>query len=213
MRIVMVRLAVLVLLLTGLAVPSTAQVFTGRIEFSAVDTTGAVLPGVTVEVTGPRTATQMTDDRGEARFLALPPGTYTVTATLQGFTEYRNENVVVVTGAGAPLRATLTVAGLAQQVEVTAEGSPIIDPKALTTSTNVTYDELQKVPSSRDPWVVLQTVPGVIVAESRFSKSRTAVRWASTLALSLGPSRPCNKVRSVATASSMPARCAQGPCV
>ena len=163
MRIPMVRLAALVLILTGLAVPSTAQVFTGRIEFSAVDSTGAVLPGVTVEVSGPRTATQMTDDRGEARFLGLPPGAYAVVATLQGFNEYRNENVVVVTGAAAPLRATLAVAGLAQQVEVTAEGSPLIDPKSMTTSTNVTYDELQKVPSSRDPWVVLQTVPGVIV--------------------------------------------------
>jgi hypothetical protein len=163
MRIATVRLAALVLLLTGLAASSSAQVFTGRIEFAAVDSTGAVLPGVTVEISGPRAASQMTDARGEARFLGLPPGNYAVVASLQGFSEYRNENVVVVTGAAAPLRATLSVAGLAQQVEVTAEASPVIDPKAMTTSTNVTLDELQKVPSSRDPWVVLQTVPGVIV--------------------------------------------------
>jgi hypothetical protein len=160
----MARLTALVVLLAGLtAAPSAAQVFTGRIEFTAIDSTGAVLPGVTVEVTGPRTVTQVTDARGEARFLSLPPGTYNVVARLQGFNDYENENVTVVTGATVPLRGTLAVGGLAQQVEVTAEGSPVIDPKSMTTSTNVTYDELQKVPSSRDPWVVLQTVPGVIV--------------------------------------------------
>ena len=47
-------------------------------------------------------------------------------------------------------------------VEVTAE-SPIIDTKKNTVATNVSLDELQNIPSSRDPWVVLQTVPGIIV--------------------------------------------------
>ena len=145
------------------AAPAAAQVFTGRIDLTAVDSTGAVLPGATVEVRGPQDAVQVTDARGEARFLALPPGTYTVAARLQGFSDYENKNVVVVAGGTAPLRATLAVGGVTQQVEVTAEGSPVIDPKKVVTSTNVTYDELQKVPSSRDPWVVLQTVPGVIV--------------------------------------------------
>jgi hypothetical protein len=145
------------------AAPAAAQVFTGRIDVTAVDSTGAVLPGATVEVRGPQDVDQVTDARGEARFLGLPPGTYSVAARLQGFSDYDNKNVVVVAGGSVPLRATLAVAGVTQQVEVTAEGSPVIDPKKTTTSTNVTYDELQKVPSSRDPWVVLQTVPGVIV--------------------------------------------------
>jgi hypothetical protein len=47
-------------------------------------------------------------------------------------------------------------------VDVTA-ATPTIDPKKLSTSTNVTVEQLQQIPSSRDPWVVLQTVPGVIV--------------------------------------------------
>ena len=164
MRTRMAGMAVVAVLLVGLvAAPSTAQVFTGRIDVTAVDSTGAVLPGVTVEIAGPRSETQVTDARGEARFLALPPGTYTVTGSLAGFDNYENRNVTVVTGAVVPLRATLAVGGVTQQVEVTAEGSPVIDPKRVATATNVTYDELQNVPSSRDPWVVLQTVPGVIV--------------------------------------------------
>ncbi|HSL20644.1 MAG TPA: carboxypeptidase regulatory-like domain-containing protein [Vicinamibacterales bacterium] len=156
-------LAGVCLALLGLATtPVSAQVFTGRIEVTATDQTGAVLPGVNVEVNGPARRSGVTDARGSAVFMSLPPGAYEVRASLAGFTDYTNPNVPVSAGVSVPLRATLAVSGLAQQVEVTAE-SPVIDPKKLTTSTNVTNEELQLVPSSRDPWVVLQTVPGVIV--------------------------------------------------
>src|SRR4029078_6754764 len=53
-------------------------------------------------------------------------------------------------------------AGVAAQVQVTSE-SPVVDTKKMGTSTNVSLEELQNIPSSRDPWVVLQTVPGIIV--------------------------------------------------
>jgi len=147
-----------------LALPAAAraQVFTGRIDVTAVDATGAILPGVTVALTGPQSQAAVTDALGEAHFLNLAPGTYVVTASLQGFTDYRNQNVPVVAGGAVPLRITLGVAGVAEQVMVMAE-SPVIDVKKQSTATNVTVDELQNIPSSRDPWVVLQTVPGIIV--------------------------------------------------
>src|SRR5205085_688148 len=90
------------------------------------------------------------------------PGTYTVSAKISGFSDYLNKNIVVGTGASVPLRIALSIAGVATQVTVTGE-SPVVDTKKTTTSTNVTVEELQNIPSSRDPWVVLQTVPGVIV--------------------------------------------------
>ena len=68
----------------------------------------------------------------------------------------------VGTGVAVPLMVALGVAGVAHQVDVVAE-TPVIEVKRQTTQTNVTLDELQNIPSSRDPWVVLQTVPGVIV--------------------------------------------------
>jgi hypothetical protein len=144
------------------AAPVSAQVFTGRIEVTATDSTGAVLPGVTVEVSGPQNRTETTDTKGSAVFLNLAPGNYAVKASLTGFSEYNSRSVPVGAGVTVPLKVVLGLSGVTQQVEVTAE-SPVIDPKRLTTSTNVTYEELQQVPSSRDPWVVLQTVPGVIV--------------------------------------------------
>ena len=144
------------------AVPAAAQVHTGRIDITVTDATGGVLPGVAVTIGGPQNATSTTDEKGEAHFLNLAPGTYSVSAKIDGFNEYVNRNVPVATGAGVPLKVSLTVGGVAAQVDVTGS-SPVINPKNTATTTNVTYDELQQVPSARDPWVVLQTVPSVVV--------------------------------------------------
>ena len=152
----------LVLMACAMAMPAAAQVSTGRIEMTVVDSTGAVLPGALVELTGPQAATFTTGGDGAARFLNLPPGVYTVKATLQGFGEYLNKNVPVVAGGNVQLKATLAVGGVQQQVEVTA-ATPVIDARRTGTSTTVTLEELQRIPSARDPWVVMQTVPGIIV--------------------------------------------------
>ena len=151
------------LLLLLSALPASAQtLFQGRIDVAVQDAQGSVVPGVTVEISGPTAATQVTDERGEAHFLNLPPGTYAVVSSLQGFQPYRNERVTVASGSGTPLRITMQVSGVAEAVQVVAS-EPIVDPARQTVTTNVSYEELQQIPSSRDPWVVLQTVPGVIV--------------------------------------------------
>ena len=159
------KLATLCLAATlALAFGSTAsaQVFTGRIDVTIEDSTGGRLPGVNVDVTGPVNQTQVSDSQGQAHFLGLPVGTYTVKAALQGFNTYTNPQVAVATGAATPLMVRLGVAGTAETVNVTAV-SPIIDVKRETTTTNVTLDELQNIPSARDPWVVMQTVPTIYV--------------------------------------------------
>ena len=159
-RLVQVAIAALCLALS--AVPAAAQVFTGRIDVTVVDSTGAVLPGVVVTLSGTQSASVVTDERGEARFLNLAPGKYAVVANLSGFADWKNENVPVNAGAIVPLKVTMAIGGVSSAVEVRSF-TPAFDPKKKSQSTNVTNDELQQVPSSRDPWVVLQTVPGVIV--------------------------------------------------
>jgi hypothetical protein len=144
------------------AAPLSAQVYTGRIDVTIKDSTGAVLPGVTVEATGTQAASTVTDSQGEAHFVNLAPGRYTVTAKLSGFADYKNDNVPVNAGSIVPLEVTMAVGGVAEKVDVTSE-TPVIETKKQTVSTNVNLDELQNIPSSRDPWVVLQTVPGIIV--------------------------------------------------
>jgi carboxypeptidase family protein/TonB-dependent receptor-like protein len=144
------------------AAPSAAQVGTGRIDVTVADTTGAVLPGVAVDISGPESHTATTDTLGEAHFLNLQPGVYTVGAKLAGFSDYLNKSVPVQTGASVPLRVSMSVAGVATQVQVTSE-APVVDTKKMTTTTHVTVEELQNIPSSRDPWAVMQTVPGIVV--------------------------------------------------
>jgi hypothetical protein len=142
--------------------PAAAQVFTGRLDVTVQDSTGAVLPGVTVTLTGPQNQESVTDTQGQVHLLNLPVGTYQVKASLSGFADFLNRSVPVTAGSVVPLRVTLGVQGVAEQVQVSAE-TPVIEPKKQTVSTNITNQELQNIPTARDPWVVLQTVPGVIV--------------------------------------------------
>lgn len=164
MRVKMRRFVVAspVMFLLALAVPASGQVYQGRIDLTVVDATGAVLPGATVELVGPQRETGVSDARGEVHFLNLPPGTYQVKASLSGFSDYTNPEVPVVAGGAVVLKVTLRVSGLAEQVEVQAE-TPVIDTKKQTTATNVTLEELQNIPNARDPWVVMQTVPSIVV--------------------------------------------------
>jgi len=141
---------------------ASAQVFTGRVDITVEDSSGGRVPGVTVGLTGPVDQTQVTDVQGQAHFLNLPVGTYAVNAALAGFNSYANNTVVVLSGAATPITARLGVAGTAETVVVTA-ATPVVDMRRNTTTTNVTMEELQDIPSARDPWVVMQTVPTVYV--------------------------------------------------
>src|SRR5688572_24275303 len=91
------------------AATANAQVFTGRIDVTVQDSTGAVLPGVTVDISGPLKQSVVTDTQGQARLLNLPAGTYELKASLQGFADYLNRTVLVGAGSVVPLRVTLGV--------------------------------------------------------------------------------------------------------
>ena len=157
------RKLVVFIFVLAVAAPSWAQtLFQGRIDITVLDAQGSAVPGVLVEIAGPTPMSQTTDPSGEAHFLNLSPGVYNVTAALSGFNTYRNANVEV---ARRPQRAAQDRAagqrrhrGRAGDAE-----SLVVDPGRQTITTSVTYDQLQKLPSSRDPWVVLQTIPGVVV--------------------------------------------------
>ena len=109
--------------------PAFAQTqFSGRIDVAVKDSTGAVLPGATVELTGQENHTLPADARGEAHFLNLAPGNYQVKVTLSGFSDFVNPNVPVVSSGSVPLTVALSVAGVAAEVNVTA-ASPVVDVK------------------------------------------------------------------------------------
>jgi len=153
--------SLVVALVLALAVPAGAQLQSGNVSGTVRDAQGAVLPGATVTMTGSGpTRTFTTDDAGEFRFLNLAPGTYKITVDLPGFAKHVNESVVVAVGASPILSIALGLAGVEETVTVTRE-TPIVDTKATGTSTNFSNAELHSIPTSRDPWALLRTVPGV----------------------------------------------------
>src|SRR5262245_51464934 len=94
-----VALCAVFALAIGFASPASAQQFTGRIDVTIEDSTGGRLPGVSVDLSGPANQNQVSDAKGEAHFLNLPVGIYTVKATLSGFNPFTNTSVQVATGS------------------------------------------------------------------------------------------------------------------
>ncbi len=139
-----------------------AQIATGNIYGVAKDESGALLPGVAVTLKGETgTKSTVSGPDGAFRFLSLDRGNYTLTLSLSGFaTAVRN--VRVTTGENLDLSFAMKVSGVAETVEVTGE-SPLVDTKKRGTATTMTSEELNDVPSARDPWGVMKAVPGVLV--------------------------------------------------
>jgi len=100
------RLTVFCLCVTllSIAAPTFAQEFRGRINGTVTDNTGAVLPGVTVTATSPaliQPQVQVTGGDGGFRFLALPPGVYSIDFELTGFNAVKRQDVPEGLGGAA----------------------------------------------------------------------------------------------------------------
>jgi hypothetical protein len=159
----MKRLLMAALLAFIAVLPASAQVAGGSITGTITDEQKAVLPGVTVTIHGSdRTLSAVTDEAGKFRFLNQPPGTYSVTVELPGFASVVRDGIVVAVGRGADLPIQMRLAAVAETITVTGE-SPLVDTKVTGTATNFTTDELTKIPTSRDPFALMRSVPGVLV--------------------------------------------------
>ncbi|MDP1569980.1 MAG: TonB-dependent receptor [Vicinamibacterales bacterium] len=144
---------------TGVAFAQNAQ-----IVGTLVDSSGGVLPGVTVmarnDDTG-LTRTTVSEGNGDFRLSALPPGTYTVTAELPGFRTGTRTGLILVIDQTSRVDLTLTPAELAETVMVTGE-APLIDARQSTVSTAVTSAQIQDLPVASRRWVDLAMLtPGV----------------------------------------------------
>src|SRR3989442_802453 len=128
-------------------VPAIAAAQTGSIAGVVKDTTGAVLPGVTVEASSPAliegTRSVTTDDKGQYKIVDLRPGVYTVTFTLAGFNIIKREGIELTTGFTAPVNADLKVGAITETVTVTGE-SPIVDTQRVTQQNVMTRDIIAK---------------------------------------------------------------------
>jgi hypothetical protein len=150
-----------------------AQQRTGNIYGKAVDENNQPLPGVTMTLTSDLIGEMsfITTARGVYRFLSLSPGTYTIKAELSGFNTMTRE-AIVQTGGNVTIDFTLQPQSLQEEVTVTA-ASPVVDTKKTTISMNMTVEELQSIPTARDPWVILELTPGVVVDRANVGGSES----------------------------------------
>ena len=154
-----ILLLVVLLLIAGSAL---AQYQTGNIYGKVVAKDGSALPGVTVTLSGigaPQTA--VSGPNGDFHFVNLSPGAYTLKAELAGYGTTTRSGIGVRVAQNADITMMLNPA-VAESITVTAE-APLIDTRKAGTGTNVARVEMEKVPSARDPWVMLQSVPSVMV--------------------------------------------------
>jgi len=146
-----------------LASSAAAQVQNGNLNGTVKDQQGGVLPGVTATLEGvDATRSTVTDGSGVFRFLELAPGPYRVTFGLAGFQTLVRENLVVEVGKTVDLALTMKVAPVTETVTVVAP-TPVLDAKQTGTATNITAAELRNIPTSRDPFALMRSVPGVLV--------------------------------------------------
>lgn len=130
------------------------------------DTSGAVLPGVTVEAASPvlieKTRAVVTDGEGQYKIIDLRPGTYTVTFTLTGFNTVRREGVVLSANFTAPVNAELRVGTVEETVTVTG-ASPTVDVQNSLVQNVMNRELLDAIPTGRSYQSVAQTTPGIVL--------------------------------------------------
>ena len=158
----LIGLCVTVLSIAVLPSAALAQaVITGAVK----DTSGAVLPGVSVEATSPvlieKVRSSVTDGAGQYRIEDLRPGTYTVTFMLPGFTTFRREGIELTGSFIATINADLKVGTLEETVVVTG-ASPIVDVQSARRQTTLNSDVIRSIPTVRNYNSMVVLVPGVI---------------------------------------------------
>jgi hypothetical protein len=145
---------------------AAAQTQTGEIFGKVSDGTGAVLPGATVTISGPallQPQLAVSAETGAYRFPNLPIGVYSVTFELAGFKRLVRTDVRIQAGFNAEVNGRLELSTVEETVTVTGE-SPIVDTKSNTLGTNFGKELLEAIPSARDPWVILEQTPGMVMS-------------------------------------------------
>lgn len=148
------------------ALPALAQT-TGSITGVASDSSGGVLPGVTISLSGERliggTRTEVTDATGSYRFDRLPPGAFTLKAELSGFKVVQRDDLRISAGFVATINVTMEVGAVSETLTVTGQ-SPTVDTKSNVQQTVMGQEVLEVVPTGRDPWSLAKIIPGVQIS-------------------------------------------------
>src|SRR5512135_756392 len=168
MKMVKRILSATVILAVGLAVivgTARAQsVMEGKITGIITDDKGEPLPGATVELTGPSimgVRNALTSAKGTYVFLNVPPGTFTLTASMPNFKKAIMNNVILGAGKVIEVNLALALGAIEESITVIA-ASPVVDVKTSTVDSRLERELLAKLPTTRDAFYDLATTtPGM----------------------------------------------------
>jgi hypothetical protein len=139
-----------------------AQETTGTLRGEVTDPTGAIIPDATVEISGPalmRSQTVKTDASGTFTFMTLPPGSYAINVTAQGFVPTKRVNIDLQVGKILRIDFKLEVGGMTQTVEVISDAA-IVDVSQSTVAANVTASSIDRLPKDRGFDSLIALAPG-----------------------------------------------------
>src|SRR2546430_11196310 len=173
---------------------ASGQGFQGGLR-GAVKDAGGVVPGVEVTLTNEATnikRSTTTNDRGEYVFASVEPGTYKVTATLQGYKTVDQSGIRIGTQTFIVLDLTLQVGALAESITVVGQ-SPVIETANASQGTVLDSSALQTLPApGRNAFMIGVTVPTVIpTGDTQFNRQQDQTN-ASLLSLGGGTRRGNN---------------------
>ena len=175
MRIVRKCGLVLALAAVALLVPRLASA-QGSITGTVKDTSGAVLPGATVEASSPvlieKVRSAVTDTSGQYRIVDLRPGTYSVKVTLPGFTTVQRDGIELIGTATVTIPLEMRVGTVQETVTVSA-ASPVVDLQNTKRETVIGADAIQSLPATRAYGSLLNAMPGVTVDNNGLAATPT----------------------------------------
>ncbi len=132
------------------------------------DTSGGVLPAVTVEASSPalieKVRVAVTDATGQYKIENLRPGTYTVTFTLSGFNTYKREGVALEGSFVATVNADLSLGNVAETVTVSGE-TPVVDVQTSQEQRVFSQQTIDAIPAGRSHINEIVLIPGVAAAQ------------------------------------------------
>jgi len=175
--------AVLSLLMLTAPAFAQSQAANGAIEGTVSDSSGGVLPGVTVTVTSLETGiarTVVSNEKGLYRAPLLQLGTYRVVAELQGFKTYTQTGITVSVGATAVVNVPMAVGAVSETITVNAD-SPLIDTSRIDIGHTMSDLEVHNLPLvARNPYNFALVQPGVTGYENvEFGVPRLAANGAA----------------------------------
>jgi hypothetical protein len=174
--------AMILFLVVGFAAPTAGQRTTGEIIGKISDSSGGVLPGVTVTLRGPALQGELvvvSSEAGLYRFPVVPPGMYELEYSLVGFNTLRRTEIPVVVGANLTLDVTMNLGAVAESITVSG-AAPVVNLRTAQVATNFTSEVVRNLPVKRHSFFdIINSAPGV-QQNSSLGTSTAATVFGST---------------------------------